>query len=105
MHSTIFPFFTLEVRGDSGGADAQIQNSNSATNMLNNLRHLTARARGKEYAQQSFDSVVRVLLATVTQESITISGHWIVSCEETNDLFFYSYLLKSVGIQGLTNSK
>ncbi|KAJ5492242.1 hypothetical protein N7453_010339 [Penicillium expansum] len=68
MHSTIFPFFTLEVRGDSGGADAQIQNRNNAANMLNNLRQLTTRARGKEYAQQSFDSVVRVLLATVTQE-------------------------------------
>ncbi|KAJ5213541.1 hypothetical protein N7449_000710 [Penicillium cf. viridicatum] len=103
--SILFPCFSLEVKGDSGGADASTKNRNNAANMLYNLRQLATQAGGNEHAQQSFDGVVRVLSATVTQQSITISAHWTVFSEETKDLSFYSYQLKYIDIKHLTNSQ
>jgi hypothetical protein len=99
----IFPCFTIEVKGDPGANDARMQNQNNAAHMLRHLRGLSSLAQGKEYTQQTFDDVVRVLTATVTAHVITISAHWTV--EKSNDVFYYSHLIKSIAAEGLTSKE
>ncbi|CAI7675128.1 unnamed protein product [Penicillium palitans] len=99
----VFPCFTVEVKGGSGASDARNQNCNNAAHMLRHLRLLSCQARGEQYTQESFDGVVRVLSATVTQDKVTISGHWTIS--KSGHVYTYSYLLKSASIEDITNKQ
>ncbi|KAJ9488868.1 hypothetical protein VN97_g4420 [Penicillium thymicola] len=99
----VFPCFTVEVKGESGASDARNQNYNNAAHMLRHLRLLSCQARGEQYTQESFDGVVRVLSATVTQYMVTISGHWTVL--KSGHVYTYSYLLKSASIEHITNKQ
>jgi hypothetical protein len=99
----LFPCFTLEVKGGSGASDARSQNLNNAAHMLRHLRLLSCRARGEKYTEESFDGVVRVLSATVTQNSVTISSHWTIL--KSGDVYTCSHLVKSALIEGITNEQ
>jgi hypothetical protein len=99
----VFPCFTLEVKGGSGASDTHSQNLNNAAHMLRHLRLLSCRARGEKYTEESFDGVVRVLSATVTQNVVTISSHWTIL--KSRDVYTYSHLVKSAVIQGITNEQ
>ncbi|KAJ5124001.1 uncharacterized protein N7515_007826, partial [Penicillium bovifimosum] len=54
----IFPYITLEVKGDAGYTGAQHQNRHNAAVMLFHLSQLSTRARGEEVIRQSFDNAV-----------------------------------------------
>ncbi|KAJ9483677.1 hypothetical protein VN97_g9717 [Penicillium thymicola] len=71
--------------------------------MLRNPRGLSSLAQGKEHTQKTFDDVVRVLTATVTAHVITTSAHW--AAEKSNDVFYYSNLIKSIAAGGLTHKE
>ncbi|OQD64510.1 hypothetical protein PENPOL_c007G10820 [Penicillium polonicum] len=79
----VSPCFALEVKGDSGGMDAEIQSRHNTANMLFNLRQLSALSNGEEATHLSFDRILKACSATVTQQGMTIFCDWVEQNENT----------------------
>ncbi|KAJ5962789.1 hypothetical protein N7501_007730 [Penicillium viridicatum] len=98
----VFPCFALEAKGGSGGMDAETQNRHNTANMLYNLRQLSLRSNGEEATHLSFDRIVKACSATVTQQAMTIFCHWVEQSQNTQNLIFYSYPVKSVAFGAMS---
>lgn len=98
----IFPFFTLEVKGEGGQLEAETQNKNNVAHMLRNLRSLSCRARGEQVTFQVFDETVRSFTVTVNRTMVTIWGHW--TRAKSGHTYIHSACLKSTSIQGIDNA-
>ncbi|KAJ5566527.1 hypothetical protein N7535_008165 [Penicillium sp. DV-2018c] len=98
----VFPCFAVEVKGGTGGMDAETQNGHNLAVMLFNLRQLSVLANGEDTTHATFDGVIKACSATVTQQGTTIFCHWIEKDEETRYLSFYSRGVASFGFAGIT---